>query len=102
MTQLGKVLVFVTVVLSFLMLGWSAALFTNRIDWTGKTAAKGEATPARWSISRRASRGRRRRPGPGTQSLERRPQGLQRPGSNGPRPACAVGDGARCRFRLVR
>jgi hypothetical protein len=41
MTLLGKILVFVNVALSFLMLSWAAALFTNRVDWT-KTEAKAD------------------------------------------------------------
>ncbi len=38
MTLLGKILVFLTVVLSFLMLAWAAALYTNRIDWSNQKA----------------------------------------------------------------
>jgi hypothetical protein len=41
MTLLGKILVFVNLLLSFLMLSWAVGLYTNRIDWTA-TAAKGE------------------------------------------------------------
>jgi hypothetical protein len=40
MTMLGKVLVFITVLLSFLMFSWALALYTNRIDWSA-TPAKG-------------------------------------------------------------
>ncbi len=41
MTLLGKFLVFVNLALSFMMLAWAAALYTNRIDWSN-TAAKGD------------------------------------------------------------
>jgi hypothetical protein len=38
MTLLGKILVFLNVVLSFVMLAWAIALFTNRINWTNSSA----------------------------------------------------------------
>jgi hypothetical protein len=38
MTLLGKILVFINVALSFLMLAWAAALYTNRIDWSNNPA----------------------------------------------------------------
>ncbi len=41
MTRLGKILVFVTVLLSFVMLGWAVGLYTNRIDFTA-AKAKGD------------------------------------------------------------
>jgi hypothetical protein len=41
MTLLGKVLVYLTVALSFVMLAWALALYTHRIDWSNNTA-KGE------------------------------------------------------------
>jgi hypothetical protein len=41
MTLLGKILVFVTVALSFVMLAWAAGLYTNRIDWSN-AQAKGD------------------------------------------------------------
>jgi hypothetical protein len=46
MTLLGKILVFVTVGLSFLMLGWAIALYTNRIDWTASQAKEGKPAGA--------------------------------------------------------
>ncbi len=41
MTLLGKLLVFANMFLSFLMLSWATALYTNRIDWSA-AAAKGD------------------------------------------------------------
>jgi hypothetical protein len=41
MTLLGKILVFVNLLLSFLMLSWAVGLYTNRVDWTA-TKAKGD------------------------------------------------------------
>jgi hypothetical protein len=41
MTLLGKLLVFATVALSFLMLSWAAALYTNRIDWSANPPKEG-------------------------------------------------------------
>jgi hypothetical protein len=51
MTLLGKILVFVTVALSFLMLAWAAGLYTNRIDWSD-TAAKADQ-PAGQLVARK-------------------------------------------------
>ncbi len=53
MTQLGKILVFVTVALSLLMFGWALALFTNRIDWT---ANKGQAGQPAGRLAERQDR----------------------------------------------
>jgi hypothetical protein len=50
MTLLGKLLVFLNVVLSFVMLAWAVALFTHRIDWSNN-AAKGDQ-PAGLLIAR--------------------------------------------------
>jgi hypothetical protein len=41
MTFLGKLLVFVNAVLSFLMLAWAVGVATNRVDWSN-TQAKGD------------------------------------------------------------
>ncbi len=43
MTLLGKLLVFVNLVLSFLMLSWAAMLFTNRVDFSNKKATADQA-----------------------------------------------------------
>jgi hypothetical protein len=51
MTLLGKILVFVAVALSFLMLAWAAGLYTNRIDWSD-TAAKADQ-PAGQLVARK-------------------------------------------------
>lgn len=42
MTLLGKVLVFVNLLLSLLMLSWAAAVVTNRIDWSSSPAKEGK------------------------------------------------------------
>ena len=38
MTKLGKILVLVNVALSFTLMAWALAAFTNRIDWSDKKA----------------------------------------------------------------
>jgi hypothetical protein len=38
MTLLAKILVFVALALSFMMLAWAAGLYTNRIDWSNRKA----------------------------------------------------------------
>jgi hypothetical protein len=41
MTGLGKILVFVNLVLATLMASWAIGLYTNRINWTGKAWSEG-------------------------------------------------------------
>ena len=52
MTLLAKILIFLNLVLSVLMLTWALALFTNRVDWSSN-AAKGEQ-PAGAMVARKA------------------------------------------------
>src|SRR5438128_363062 len=42
MTLFGKILVYLNVLFSFLMLSWAAALYTNRINWTATGAKDGK------------------------------------------------------------
>src|SRR5262249_42360168 len=36
MTQLGKILVFLNLVLSVVMVGWAGMLYAQRVDWSSK------------------------------------------------------------------
>jgi hypothetical protein len=52
MTLLGKILVFLTVVLSFVMLAWAIALYTHHIDWSDAKATADR--PAGELVARKA------------------------------------------------
>jgi hypothetical protein len=53
MTQFGKIMVFVTLAFSLLLLGWAVGIYTNRIDWSN---TKATAEKAQGELSKREDR----------------------------------------------
>ncbi len=72
MTLLGKILVFINVAASFLMLAWAAALYTNRIDWSNNPA-KGDQPAGLLKALRGPGKGCQRVRQPGQYTLARSP-----------------------------
>ena len=95
MTLLGKLLVFLNVVLSFVMLAWAdRAVYTNRIDWSTPRPSPATSPPASSTPARLAwwTRWRRR---PGQRPLARGGERQRRQGqSPAPATACSRGRSA--------